>query len=100
MFWVTFLALGTVVNPAPLLIGYGLATIAGMVFVTPGGAGGYELLMIGFLTSAGINPGASVAAVLLTRTLLILGTIITGYFFYQQALNKYGKETIDDQPNA
>lgn len=100
MFWVTFLALGTVVNPAPLLIGYGLATIAGVVFVTPGGAGGYELLMIGFLTSAGINPGASVAAVLLTRTLLILGTIITGYFFYQQALNKYGKETIDDQPNA
>jgi putative heme transporter len=100
MFWVTFLALGSVVNPAPLLIGYGLATIAGMVLVTPGGAGGYELLMIGFLTSAGIDPGASVAAVLLTRTLLILGTIITGYFFYHQALNKYAKETINEQPDA
>lgn len=96
MFWVTFLALGYTVNPAPLLIGYGLATIAGMVFVTPGGAGGYELLMIGFLTSAGVDPGASLAAVLLTRTLLIIGTIVTGYFFYSQAVNKYGKVPVDD----
>lgn len=91
MFLVAFWALGTPINPAPLLIAYGVATIAGFFVVTPGGAGGYELLMITILAGAGINQGAVVAAVLLTRTLLILGTILSGYIFYQMALGKYGK---------
>lgn len=98
MFWVAFLALGEVVNPAPLLIAYGLATIAGLIFVTPGGAGGYELFMIGFLTTAGIDAGATVAAVVLTRTILILGTIVTGYIFYHQALKRHGKHPVHDEP--
>jgi len=91
MFWVTFWALGEPINPAPLLIGYGLAVIAGAFFITPGGAGGYEVLMIAFLSTTGINGGVIVAGVILTRMLLISGTIITGYIFYQQALVKYGK---------
>lgn len=94
MFWVTFWALGTPINPAPLLIAYGLASIAGFFIVTPGGVGGYEAIMIFFLASAGIAPGATVAAVILTRTLLVLGTIASGYTFYQLALNKYGKQPV------
>ena len=91
MFFVAFWALGTPVNPAPLLIAFGVATIAGFFVVTPGGAGGYELVMIAFLSSTGIPQGAVVAAVLLARTLLILGTIISGSVFYYLALEKYGK---------
>lgn len=97
MFWVAFLALGDLINPAPLLIAYGLATIAGLLFVTPGGAGGYELFMIGFLTTAGIKPSASVAAVVLTRTILILGTILSGYYFYHKALTKYDTKGLPDE---
>lgn len=97
MFWVAFWALGDIINPAPLLIAYGLATVAGMIFVTPGGAGGYELLMIGFLTTAGISASATVAAVVLTRTILILGTIVTGYIFYHQAIERHGKQTLPDE---
>lgn len=97
MFCVTFWALGTPINPAPLLIAYGLATLAGFFFVTPGGAGGYEAIMIFFLATAGIPPGATFAAVILTRTLLIITTIITGFVFYQLALEKYGKRPVTSE---
>ncbi|MBP7760490.1 flippase-like domain-containing protein [Candidatus Saccharibacteria bacterium] len=95
LFWITFLALGTPINPAPLLIAYGVAGLAGVFVFTPGGVGGYEALMVGFLATTGISQGAIIAAVLLTRTLLILVTIVTGYYFYQKALNKYGKQDSD-----
>lgn len=92
LFWITFLALGTPINPAPLLIACGLAGVAGAVFFTPGGVGGYEALMVGFLATTGINKGAVIAAVLLTRVILIILTIVSGYYFYQQALSKYGNK--------
>lgn len=91
MFFTAFAALGTIVNPASLLIAYGLAGVAGFFVVTPGGAGAYEAVMISFLASAGTPQGATIAAILLARVLLILTTIITGYVFYQLALMKYGK---------
>lgn len=93
LFWVTFLALGTPINPAPLLIAYGLAGFAGAFFFTPGGVGGYEALMVGFLATTGIDKGAVIAAVLLSRAILIILTIVTGYYFYQRALNRYGNDT-------
>lgn len=92
-FYVTFLALGHPINPAPLLIAYGLAGIAGFLVVTPGGAGAYEFAMVGFLTLAGIDPKIGIAGIVVTRILLMFGTIVGGYAFYQQAIWKYGKRT-------
>ncbi len=92
LFWITFWALGTIINPAPLLIAYGLAGFAGAFFFTPGGVGGYEALMVGFLVTTGIDKGAVIAAVLLARVVLIIVTIVTGYYFYQRALNRYGND--------
>lgn len=89
-FVATFLALGSFVNPAPILIAVGIASMAGLFVVTPGGAGAYEALMILFLSSAGINPATALAGVLLTRVILILLTISSGYIFYHNALKKYG----------
>lgn len=91
LFWITFWALGTPINPAPLLIAYGLAGFAGSFFFTPGGVGGYEALMVAFLAASGIDKGAVIAATLLSRAILMLLTIVSGYYFYQHALNKYGK---------
>lgn len=93
LFWVTFWALGTPVNPAPLLIAYGIAGFAGAFFITPGGVGGYEALMVGFLATTGLDHGAVIAAVLLARTILIILTILSGYYFYQRAINTYGNDT-------
>lgn len=91
LFWVTFWALGQPVNPAPILIAYGAATIAGFFVITPGGAGAYEAIMVGFLALAGLDQGAAIAGIVLTRVILLLGTIGLGYLFYQHALIKYGK---------
>ena len=91
MFFVAFWSLGVIVNPAPILIANGLAGLIGTFLVTPGGAGGYEASMILFLSSAGVQPSIAVAGVLLTRTTLLLLTILSGYIFYNSALKKYGK---------
>jgi putative heme transporter len=91
LFCITFWALGEPVNPAPILIAYGVATSAGFFVVTPGGAGAYETLMVAFLKIAGIAAGAAIAGIVLTRVFVLLGTIGLGYLFYQHALIRYGK---------
>lgn len=91
MYFVAFLSLGAFVNPASILIAIGLAGLVGTFLVTPGGAGGFEAAMILFLSSAGVTPSITVAGVLLTRTLLLLLTIVSGYVFYNSAMKKYGK---------
>ncbi|MBL8159797.1 flippase-like domain-containing protein [Candidatus Saccharibacteria bacterium] len=91
MFLVTFASLQTFVNPAAVLIAYGFAGFAAVFVATPGGAGAYEAVMISFLSGAGIPQGTAIAGVLLTRVILIVVTIVSGYIFYQLALMKYGK---------
>ena len=91
MFVVSFWALGTSVNPAVFLIFYVVAGTIGNVSPTPGGAGAYEATMVLFLSLAGVAPNVAIAGVLLTRVILLTGTIIFGYIFYQHALIKYGK---------
>lgn len=91
LFWITFWALGTPVNPAPLLIAYVLASVAGFIVVTPGGAGAYEAIMVAFLATAGIASGAAIAGIVLTRVIILIVTIAFGYLFYHYALGKYGK---------
>ena len=91
LFLITFWALGAPVNPAPVLIAYGMASLAGFFVVTPGGAGAYEAIMVGVLAIAGLSQGAAIAGTVLTRVIVLLGTIVLGYVFYQHALLKYGK---------
>jgi uncharacterized protein (TIRG00374 family) len=91
LFFVTFLAFGVFVNPAIILIAYGLASLAGAVVVTPGGAGAYEAIMVSFISGAGVSAGVVIAAVIVTRVIVLMGTIGFGYIFYQLALLKYGK---------
>lgn len=91
LFYITFLALGEPVNPAPILIAYGVASIAGFFVITPGGAGAYEAIMVGFLAVAGIGQGVAIAGIVLTRVIVLLGTIGLGYLFYQHAILKYGR---------
>jgi uncharacterized protein (TIRG00374 family) len=96
IFFVAFLALGTVVNPAPILIAYGVASFAGFIVMTPGGAGAYEAIMVFILAAAGLSGGDAIAGVLLSRVIILLSTIGLGYIFYQRALIKYGKRGAPD----
>jgi uncharacterized protein (TIRG00374 family) len=81
LFWITFVALGEVVNPAPILIAYVLASVAAFIVVTPGGAGAYEAIMVAFLSVAGIASGVAIAGIVLTRVIMLLTTILLGYVF-------------------
>lgn len=99
LFFIAFWALGSVVNPAPILIAYGVASLAGFFVVTPGGAGAYEAIMVAFLAVAGLGQGVVIAGVVLARAIILLGTIGLGYVFYQLALVKYGRRNgISDPP--
>lgn len=91
LIYTAFWSFGVQVNPALIFIAFGLASIAGAVVVTPGGAGVYELVMVAFLTSAGVPPTTAIAGTLLARVLLMLLTIVFGYAFYQFTVVKYGK---------
>jgi putative heme transporter len=93
LFLITFWALGVAVNPAIILIAYGVASLAGFFVITPGGAGAYEAIMVSFLAIAGVTSGVAIAGIVLTRVILLIGTILFGYLFYQHALIKYGKYT-------
>lgn len=93
LFFITFLALGEPVNPAPILIAYGVASVAGFFVITPGGAGAYEAIMVAFLAVAGLSQGVAIAGIVLTRVIVLLGTIGLGYLFYQHALIKYGRQS-------
>ena len=97
LFVITFWALGTVVNPAPILIAYGVASLAGFVVLTPGGAGAYEAIMVAFLAIAGLASGTAIAGIVLTRVILLIGTIVFGYIFYQRALLTYGRHESETQ---
>jgi len=90
---IAFWSLGFWVNPAVLFIAFGLSTIAAAFMVTPGGAGVYEAIMIGFLTSTGVPTEIAIAGTLLARSILLVLTISFGYIFYQLTINKYGKIT-------
>ncbi|MFZ1250711.1 MAG: lysylphosphatidylglycerol synthase transmembrane domain-containing protein [Candidatus Microsaccharimonas sp.] len=91
LIWISFWALGYPVDPAVLFIAFGIASIAGALSVTPGGAGVYEAVMVAFLASSGIPPEVAIAGTLLARVMLLAGTILFGYFFYQLTVIKHGK---------
>lgn len=91
IFFVAFWALGSIVNPAPILIAYGIATLAGFAVITPGGSGAYEALMVGFLVVSGVTQGVAIAGVVLARVLILMVILVIGYVFYQHALVRYGK---------
>lgn len=91
LFMITFWSMGVVINPAPVLIAYGVAAVVAILFITPGGAGAYEAVMVGFLALAGVNKSEAIAGIVLARVILMVGTILFGYIFYQRSIIKYGQ---------
>ena len=97
LIWISFWALGYVVDPALLFIAFGIASIAGALSVTPGGAGVYEAVMVTFLAASGVTMEVAIAGTLLARVILLAATILFGYIFYQMTVLKYGKRPAQRQ---
>jgi len=92
LIWVSFWALGYPVDAALLFVAFGIASIAGAVSVTPGGAGVYEAVMVAFLAASNVPAEIAIAGTLLARVTLLSGTILFGYILYQLTILKYGKQ--------
>ena len=95
LIWIAFWALGYPLDAALLFIAFGIASIAGALSATPGGAGVYEAVMVAFLAAAGVSPEVAIAGTLLARVTLLAGTILFGYVFYQLTILKYGHRPAD-----
>jgi putative heme transporter len=93
LFYITFSSIGVEVNFGTLLIAYGISTICSIIVITPGGTGLYELLMVSILTLGGVTAADAIAGTIITRAILLLGTIVFGYAFYHHTILKLGKNT-------
>ena len=85
-YWVVGCALGHPEILPQIMIAEGVASVVGTVMVTPGGVGGYEGAMIAIMVATGVDLNIATITVVVTRVCVLIGTIVTGYPFYQAAL--------------
>ena len=85
-YWVVACSLGHPEVLPQIMIAEGVASVVGTVMVTPGGLGGYEGAMVLIMVATGVEPSVAVITVIVTRICVLLGTIVSGWGFYQQAL--------------
>lgn len=91
LFWIALASFGLHADPALVFIAYGLATVTSMVVTTPNGVGAYEVVMISLLVAGGLPSALAVAAITLARAILLLGTIVFGWAFYQHSVARSGR---------
>ena len=85
-YWVVGIAMGHPEILPQIMIAEGIASVVGTVLVTPGGLGGYEGAMIAVLAATGVDLSVATIVVVVTRIVVLTGTILSGLGFYQQAL--------------
>ena len=85
-YWVVACALGHLEILPQIMIAEGIASVVGTVLVTPGGMGGYEGAFVYALVKTGVNLQAATITVVVTRIFVLVGTIVSGWGFYQHAL--------------
>lgn len=95
LFWIALASIGLRADPALVFIAYGLATVTSMVVTTPNGVGAYEVVMIGLLVAGGLPNALVVAAITLARAILLVGTIVFGWAFYQHSIARFGRPAVE-----
>lgn len=85
-YWVIACALGHPEILPQIMIAEGIASVVGTVMVTPGGMGGYEGAFIAAMVATGVDIHTATITVIVTRVFVLIGTIVSGYGFYQHAL--------------
>lgn len=91
-YWIIAISMGHPELLPQIMVGEAVASVLGAVFPTPGGAGGYEVSMAAVMWALGVDLGLATAVVVTTRVIVLVGTIVSGYGFYQHALSTLGKE--------
>lgn len=91
-YWVVATSMGHPELLPQIMVAEAVGSVLGAVIPTPGGAGGYEASMAGVMWALGVDFGLATAVVVTTRVIVLVGTIVSGYGFYQHAIAKIGKE--------
>ena len=91
-YWVVGISMGHPELLPQIMVAEAVGSVLGAVIPTPGGAGGYEASMAGVMWALGVDFGLATAVVVTTRVIVLVGTIASGYGFYQHAIAKIGKE--------
>ena len=85
-YWIIGCALGHPEILPQIMIAEGIASVVGTVMVTPGGMGGYEGAFVAALVATGVGFEVATITVVVTRVFVLLGTILSGWGFYQHAI--------------
>ena len=91
-YWVVAISMGHPELLPQIMVAEAVGSVLGAVIPTPGGAGGYEASMAGVMWALGVDFGLATAVVVTTRVIVLVGTIASGYGFYQHAIAKIGRE--------
>ncbi len=91
-YWLVGISMGHPEILPQIMVGEAIASVIGAVMLTPGGVGGYEGTMIFIMSVLGVDIGLATAVVITTRVVVLIGTIVSGYGFYQNAVSKIGKK--------
>ena len=91
-YWIVATSMGHPEIFPAILVGEAIGSVFGAVLPTPGGVGGYEGSMVFIMSLLGVDLGLATATVVTTRVVVLVGTIASGYGFYQHAISKIGKE--------
>lgn len=91
-YWLVGISMGHPEILPQIMVGEAIASVIGAVMLTPGGVGGYEGTMIFIMSVLGVDVGLATAVVITTRVVVLVGTIVSGYGFYQNAVSKIGKK--------
>lgn len=75
-----------------IMVAEALASVIGAIVPLPGGVGGYEGSMIYIITKLGTPLSVASTVVIVTRVIVLMNTIVSGYGFYQNAISKIGKK--------
>lgn len=91
-YWIVALSMGHPEIFAAILVGEAIGSVFAAVLPTPGGVGGYEGSMIFIMSLLGVEVGLATAVVVTTRMAVLVGTVSSGYGFYQHAISRIGKK--------
>lgn len=99
-YWLVGISMGHPELLPAIMVAEAIGSVIGAVLVTPGGVGGYEGAMIFIMSTLGVDVGLATAVVITTRVIVLVGTITSGYGFYQHAISKIGKKEKEKLKNA
>ena len=87
-FWVIAWSMGHPELLARIIIASGVAITIGVIIPTPMGIGGFDAVMILCLSNMGVDVALAAAVTIVTRTVVLAGTALTGLPFYHEGLRQ------------